>query len=434
MTLSKDFSMRIQMTKKRPILRSLVRFLFFALWVLTAWGIPVTTKAEAAKNVIVMIPDGCSFEQYTLARWYKGSPLAMDTILAGAVKTYTADSVVADSAPAASAYATGVRTSDKFISVAPKTEGMLHSLKISGYEPYQPLATVLEAAKLTGRAVGVVSTSRVTHATPVISDLLIFDEAVRIALDFAGLKGDTLLLVMPDHNTGGMSIGNWATSQNYFQMKPDDLVGPLKKMKASSFLLSKKLQGDSTPDRVIDIIRSYWGLNITSEDAQKILEKMAEYPKDPYYAFGEVLSPKYLYIGWSTHGHCGGDVPLGAFGPNRPSGLLDAPEIAQVVAEALQVDLEAMTHRLLVDASAEFGTGNVMIDSSDPDNSVIRITHGEKVFLLPANKNLIKSDDRVYPLEGVTILIPETQKAYIPRQAVEKIKGIRAVVTQIGRR
>jgi alkaline phosphatase len=220
-----------------------------------------------------------------------------------------------------------------------------------------------------------------------------------------------------------MSIGNWATSRNYSKMKPDDLVGPLRKMKASSLLLFKKLQGDPTPGRVIEIVRSDWGLDITMKDAQKILKKMAEYREDPYYAFGEVLSPKYLSIGWSTHGHCGGDVPLGAFGPNRPSGLLDAPEIAQVVAEALGVNLEALTRRLFTEASAEFGAENVTIDSSNPGNSVIRIRCDSHVFLLPVNKNLLIIGDQVYPLEGVTVLIPETQKAYIPHQAVKTIKG-----------
>ena len=77
---------------------------------------------EKARNVIVLIADGCSAEQYTLARWFKGQPLSFDPIRTGAVTTFIADSVVADSAPAASAFATGDRTSDKFISVGPHAD------------------------------------------------------------------------------------------------------------------------------------------------------------------------------------------------------------------------------------------------------------------------------------------------------------------------
>ncbi|MEN6492775.1 MAG: hypothetical protein ABFD16_00670, partial [Thermoguttaceae bacterium] len=49
-----------------------------------------------AKNVIVLISDGCSSEQFTLVRWVKGAPLAVDEIRSGLVKTYIANSVVAD--------------------------------------------------------------------------------------------------------------------------------------------------------------------------------------------------------------------------------------------------------------------------------------------------------------------------------------------------
>ena len=57
------------------------------------------SHVQPVKNVIVLIADGCSSEQYTLARWFQGKPLALDEILVGGVKTYIADSVIADSAP-----------------------------------------------------------------------------------------------------------------------------------------------------------------------------------------------------------------------------------------------------------------------------------------------------------------------------------------------
>lgn len=83
------------------------------------WIVSASARSVGAKNVIVMIVDGCSTEQVTLARWYKGSPLAMDSILTGSVITHSADSVITDSAPSATAYATGYRTSNRSISMGP---------------------------------------------------------------------------------------------------------------------------------------------------------------------------------------------------------------------------------------------------------------------------------------------------------------------------
>ena len=42
------------------------------------------------------------------------------------------------------------------------------------------------------------------------------------------------------------------------------------------------------------------------------------YKGSAYHAIGEVLCPTHTYVGWTTHGHTGGDVPLHAFGPGKP--------------------------------------------------------------------------------------------------------------------
>ena len=61
----------------------------------------------AARNVIVLVPDGCSQSMVTLARWFGGAPLAVDRIQAGAVMTHSANNLVTDSAAAATAMACG---------------------------------------------------------------------------------------------------------------------------------------------------------------------------------------------------------------------------------------------------------------------------------------------------------------------------------------
>jgi len=61
------------------------------------------------KNVILMIPDGTSLGAVNLARWYQGgSPLVLDGFYCGLVRTYSSDAIIADSAPAATAMATGI--------------------------------------------------------------------------------------------------------------------------------------------------------------------------------------------------------------------------------------------------------------------------------------------------------------------------------------
>ncbi|MCR4414839.1 MAG: alkaline phosphatase, partial [Thermoguttaceae bacterium] len=106
------------------------------------------------RNVIVLVVDGCSSEQYTLARWFRGAALALDSIHVGAVKTWIADSVIADSAPAATAYATGCRTSDDLIGVGPHGKTLSVFPRPPAELVYRPLASVLEGARLSGKATG----------------------------------------------------------------------------------------------------------------------------------------------------------------------------------------------------------------------------------------------------------------------------------------
>jgi alkaline phosphatase len=125
---------------------------------------PIESDDEI-RNVIVLVPDGCSLSTQTLARWYKGSALNLDGIITGSVSTYMTDSVITDSAPAATAFATGHKSTDKFISVGPKTSDLLTGFTPDS-EPYVPLATILEAAKLNDKSTGLVATSTISHATP----------------------------------------------------------------------------------------------------------------------------------------------------------------------------------------------------------------------------------------------------------------------------
>lgn len=131
-----------------------------------------STKVQAASeekkptNVIMLVMDGTSNNALTLARWYKGESLALDEILTGAVQTYSAESAITDSAPAATAFATGNKSNSGFVGVLPSTVNSPGLAQISKEDAYRPVANVLEGAKQVGKATGLIATSEIQHATP----------------------------------------------------------------------------------------------------------------------------------------------------------------------------------------------------------------------------------------------------------------------------
>ena len=167
--------------------RRLVGVLALALFALA--GVHVTTQARAdaslpsartPKRLIFFLSDGMGPAHLTLARdsGACGDTLVLDDHLVGASRTRSTDSLVTDSAAGATAYATGHRTYNHVVGEVPEgadrdvdftgegAAGVQNATSTSSRRPIRPAGTVVEGAQLAGMRTGVVTTTRVTHATP----------------------------------------------------------------------------------------------------------------------------------------------------------------------------------------------------------------------------------------------------------------------------
>ena len=133
---------------------------------------PTRVRAQASptnQNVILYIGDGFGLAPKTAARMALGQGadgkrytsdanfkvLALDNLKYNAtVTTHSLNSWITDSAPGASVYACGKKgkQDNEVLALDPATG--------------TPIETILEAAKKQGYAVGIVTTARITHATP----------------------------------------------------------------------------------------------------------------------------------------------------------------------------------------------------------------------------------------------------------------------------
>ncbi|WP_341676563.1 alkaline phosphatase [Niveibacterium sp. SC-1] len=139
---------------------------------------PTPVTPQPKKNVIFFLGDGMGITTMTAARIYavgEDGELTMDKLPETAfVHTYSNDGQVTDSAPSMAAYMTGVKMNNEVISMTPETKA-----SDSAGKPYHAsfdstcptgngaaVETILEQMKAAGYATGVVSTARITHATP----------------------------------------------------------------------------------------------------------------------------------------------------------------------------------------------------------------------------------------------------------------------------
>jgi len=130
-----------------------------------------STGRGAARNVILFVGDGMGIGTETAARILDGqnrggsgeeNVLSFEAMpFAGLSRTYNVDAQTADSAGTMTAMMTGVKTDAGVINVAERVER-----GECGSVPFNELVSALQLAELGGLATGVVSTARLTHATP----------------------------------------------------------------------------------------------------------------------------------------------------------------------------------------------------------------------------------------------------------------------------
>ncbi|MEE9230902.1 MAG: alkaline phosphatase [Acidobacteriota bacterium] len=122
---------------------------------ISPWGPAGSALAEPPprRALILCVGDGFGWGALSIAeQLLEGSTLLAGAEAVGALRTNAYDEPVTDSAAAATAIATGQRTRNAWLALHPETRA--------------PLETLAEAALERGLAVGLVTTSGITHATP----------------------------------------------------------------------------------------------------------------------------------------------------------------------------------------------------------------------------------------------------------------------------
>ncbi len=128
-------------------------------------------NVNKAKNIILMIGDGMGVSTVTAARIFEGQSRGVDGVsnnltmdafpYVALSRTYSHDSQVTDSAPSASAMTTGVKSKNEMLGLSSNAVYNDCSTQAAN-----TVTSIFEMAEAAGLATGVVTTTRVTHATP----------------------------------------------------------------------------------------------------------------------------------------------------------------------------------------------------------------------------------------------------------------------------
>jgi alkaline phosphatase len=524
------------------------------------------------KNVVLMIPDGMGVAHATLGRWYKYAKtgvnaLAFDDLACGLVRTYWSTGLITESAAAASAMATGFKTSARNISLTPERSGMPGVPDLAPGTASTPLATVLEGARMSGLSTGLVVTSEFCHATPAgfashyiqragmnhlaeqevyqaidvvlgggwkyldpaqrkdkedlvevlrergytyvtdgealaaasgdklwgvfaeggigreidreavkapsldemtrkalgvlsrnrrgfflmvegsqidwaahandglatAAEVFAFDRAVQVVLDFARADGDTAVIIASDHTTGGLTIGNQATSD----MSMDRFVRSVDTVKSSATRVAELLTTGEplSTERSRSLIADLLGLSeLNAAETREFETLLKSRIAKPIETFLARAASRRAGLGWVSTNHGGDDIPLYILHPRdlRIGGVVQNTEIAVYISKLLGFNLANMTARLFVPAASGFASvgATLDVDASDPENPVLVASKGDKRLRIPAFKSVADLDGRAIELGGIVVTTgvvggaqpPPPGTWFLPRTAVDLLK------------
>jgi alkaline phosphatase len=154
---------------------------------------PIGSLPREPDNLILFIGDGMGFEQLRAASLYEtGQDVGLfihGRSISTEVTTHSASSSITDSAAGATAIATGHKVQNGAVSVMLPGDG-------------RDIKTILEMMQDDGKAVGLVTTTQLTHATPAA-----FGAHGDTRVDYEGIARDFLNQTRPDVLFGGGGFG-----------------------------------------------------------------------------------------------------------------------------------------------------------------------------------------------------------------------------------
>jgi len=189
-----------------------------------------------------------------------------------------------------------------------------------------------------------VEAGRIDHAAhmndigALIWDTLAFDEAIRVTYEFQKAHPDTLLIITADHETGGLAMLPYSSTGREYEGINLEAIS---KIKGSSERRNKEMGEDPSPEKIKEIMKKYYDIDLTEEQVKVIRENPLKQldPKHFYYgrnsAIAFVLRP-YHRIGWATDSHSGTPLFLWGIGPgsNKLKGWKHNTEVFKVMKEA----------------------------------------------------------------------------------------------------
>lgn len=274
------------------------------------------------------------------------------------------------------------------------------------------------------------------------TEMVAFDRAVKVALDFAKADGNTIVVLTSDHGNSGISIGR-NDLRDYAGTSKDSLFGPLTKIKKSSVALAQMI-AKSEEEEIGNIFEREATFAPSNEELEvlKVLRKLelasdSERPailqqlksmnisgEGALYTGGlsDYIAAIYrtkMHIGFTTSGHTGEETFLASYAPSeeqRLKGVHTNMELHEYLKQALGVEASMMdmSQEYFAPHSEVFKGMKIAITGDDPKDKVLTVKHKRKTLSIQSFTNQLYINGKVQELPMPVVYVDKRGEFYLP--------------------
>lgn len=149
-----------------------------------------------------------------------------------------------------------------------------------------------------------------------IHDQIAFDEAVKVAMDFAEKDGNTLVIITTDHGNANPGV--------IYGKNANDNFDSIQKYTHTNEVILNSFNSNTTTSQIREKFEASNGKAVSDEEAKEILsyynglhkqeDGLYNYKKLPFKALADIQQ-KYNSVGWISMDHSADYVELAMFGP-----------------------------------------------------------------------------------------------------------------------
>lgn len=267
------------------------------------------------------------------------------------------------------------------------------------------------------------------------TEFLAFDEACRVALDFARRDGQTAVLITADHGNSGISIGKESWPR-YDEYSADELFGQLARFRTSAEALAKQVN-QTAPTKLDSLFELHCGFSLSEAERQRIYackgyrqsplpvperkERDSLSYSTPLRRIVSRIFSDHTPIAFATHGHTAEEVFMASYHPenDRAMGVITNIEFHQYMASLLgfKDGIDHLNAKYFVPHTEVFRNQRYTIEPSKEGEAptlVVRSTNKRHTLRAIPHTSVVHIDGKPKDIGSLVVYSPESKLFYLP--------------------